>query len=784
MGEAELDTITGSGNSSDDQLRAILNATTQDDNATLATEVDNATTTIRWIEPYEDQNLIIIKGGLVDREFMRQLEHGKNYSVNGTIFVTGLNAADIDEDTLSRLVNIRHIKDGSLVFCYNINFINLRVFKGLQTINHTGVKYPPLVQIFNNRHLIDIRLPSLEKLRKSYEMETVVEIFTDSPVLWEHKNMYENLIRHKDQDTSLSVYQVGRKKETPSWTTANQIAEKYPVAIAHPYNRSAKACLLLDAKVDRFDLMFGNTDCVNFYGNLEISGKTVPPSIEKLETINGCLTIQGLEKKRLNMRRLRSISKSELLCPQNFTLRIYNNLKLEEIIFDENFSTSRTFVSGSRGSNRPKLTVSYLTKENSTKPLNRFNIGGSSEDCLVNHIDDKTGRKTYESHDCTVYLGEVRCMDLIGCNLNSENKVTSCSVRSGTVVFGQLVIEDTELTNVDFLMNVSIIGHQMPSLVIRNNLKLVNLDGLRKIRALGSGENAASKEVFLDGNAPVCTNDYTIREDLANTFELKLDYSTDCMTKCSGGVVTPETQENLVENIKNGCVVVTNGLTIRDYNSSTEEWKMLSKSLGNIQFIEGSFAFINNSGVSSMEFMKHLYQVENTASIEPIIRIEDNPNLTSVRILTLEKIKYDPKATRYGVVKITAYHHLVGLLRMSEVARGKVLFKLLPSKQTVETEKHPKYGGDDQLALGVTVVVVLMVGFAFVGYGAAYIVYEREKVELAKEEENAASLMKNSTPIPSASSLPPDEAVNPREVQLSKMKEVRMRRKYSTDSIY
>lgn len=81
-------------------------------------------------------------------------------------------------------------------------------------------------------------------------------------------------------------------------------------------------------------------------------------------------------------------------------------------------------------------------------------------DCLVNHIDDKTGRKTYESHDCTVYLGEVRCMDLIGCNLNSENKVTSCSVRSGTVVFGQLVIEDTELTNVDFLMNVSIIGHQ------------------------------------------------------------------------------------------------------------------------------------------------------------------------------------------------------------------------------------------------------------------------------------------------------------------------------------
>lgn len=81
---------------------------------------------------------------------------------------------------------------------------------------------PPLVQIFNNRHLIDIRLPSLEKLRKSYEMETVVEIFTDSPVLWEHKNMYENLIRHKDQDTSLSVYQVGRKKETPSWTTANR----------------------------------------------------------------------------------------------------------------------------------------------------------------------------------------------------------------------------------------------------------------------------------------------------------------------------------------------------------------------------------------------------------------------------------------------------------------------------------------------------------------------------------------------------------------------------------
>lgn len=66
----------------------------------------------------------------------------------------------------------------------------------------------------------------------------------------------------------------------------------------------------------------------------------------------------------------------------------------------------------------------------------------------------------------------------------------------------------------------------------------------------------------------------------------------------------------------------------------------------------------------------------------------------------MEKIKYDPKATRYGVVKITAYHHLVGLLRMSEVARGKVLFKLLPSKQTVETEKHPKYGGDDQLALG------------------------------------------------------------------------------------
>lgn len=58
MGEAELDTITGSGNSSDDQLRAILNATTQDDNATLATEVDNATTTIRWIEPYEDQNLV------------------------------------------------------------------------------------------------------------------------------------------------------------------------------------------------------------------------------------------------------------------------------------------------------------------------------------------------------------------------------------------------------------------------------------------------------------------------------------------------------------------------------------------------------------------------------------------------------------------------------------------------------------------------------------------------------------------------------------------------------
>lgn len=45
-------------------------------------------------------------------------------------------------------------------------------------------------------------------------------------------------------------------------------------------NGIVSACLLLDAKVDRFDLMFGNTDCVNFYGNLEISGKTVPPSIE------------------------------------------------------------------------------------------------------------------------------------------------------------------------------------------------------------------------------------------------------------------------------------------------------------------------------------------------------------------------------------------------------------------------------------------------------------------------------------------------------------------------
>ncbi|WKY13902.1 hypothetical protein Q1695_004610 [Nippostrongylus brasiliensis] len=236
----------------------------------------------------------------------------------------------------------------------------------------------------------------------------------------------------------------------------------------------------------------------------------------------------------------------------NHSLVIINNEKLDVIGFGNDFSLDRV--------------ESYLIRPSKPDgkapffyPMHGFpNMSNGPEDCIL--IDNVIKTRT---HKCNKLYGIVRY----------SKDVVRLMQRGPVEIYGQFVIENTELTDLD--------------IVVDNEVKIYGLFGADRIEL----------DKFLNKSAGQL-----------------ITYPDDCLPSCDG--VTVDNIDTVVLR-KINCSVINGELTVKNINFASNDSTARSKLdklrvfLSKIEVINGRFEFYNNSGVKNMSIMPELRRIEN-----------------------------------------------------------------------------------------------------------------------------------------------------------------------------
>ncbi|VDL73733.1 unnamed protein product [Nippostrongylus brasiliensis] len=440
----------------------------------------------------------------------------------------------------SKLQKVRAIYHGILLFQNNSGFNELRLLDSLEIIDHPFA-VGPVIRIIDNKHLIDTRLTALKKIVVPEDLAVFIEIRTPwplPPVQVEHVMKIE-IKKGKETFRNLTGrhFYVGECQRGPvgSVTTSQ-------------------------------DFGTAGMKCDHFIGTVVITGKV--SALTGLKSIRGCLLIDNVNATNVGLPHLRNITKVEGHCVMNYSLVIINNEKLDVIGFGGDFSLDRV--------------ESYLIKPVKPDgkapffyPMHGFpNMSNGPEDCIL--IDNVIKTRT---HKCNKLYGIVRY----------SKDVVRLMQRGPVEIYGQFVIENTELTDLDIVVDneVKIYGFFVPSLLIRRNWKLSSLyPALTKFKIVG-----AQPQIRLENIDNVChqgADRIELDKFLNKSAGQLITYPDDCLPSCDG--VTVDNIDTVVLR-KINCSVINGELTVKNINCLLLTTILL-----------GSFAFL---GYGVAFFMYH-----------------------------------------------------------------------------------------------------------------------------------------------------------------------------------
>ncbi|KAK5970806.1 hypothetical protein GCK32_014165 [Trichostrongylus colubriformis] len=322
-----------------------------------------------------------------------------------------------------------------------------------------------------------------------------------------------------------------------------------------------------------------------------------------------------------------------------------------------------------------------------------------------------------------------------------------------TEIHGRFKITKTTLSSLDLMKDIKIFAHYPMALTIEDNYSLKDVSDLLYMaknitRPKAFEERFKNRtQILLLNNGRICHNDET-REALQALVppEHPIEFSDHCRKRCVGGVVDDATLKHK-DNI--GCQVILGSLTIQNFNfNSSADLKYFNT----IEDIEGSLTIINSTGFKDLTFFKSLKGITDFSTTRPLVRIAHNPDLTSITPLHNQvELLYDVEDVD-TVAVIKTYSAIDAMERKELEKQGRVIFHVHVKERKRPPTGNGRKGQDktwtdgkgkreseaddsDNLKEGIAVVVGGSLCFIVFGYGYAFIVYQRDRRRLERQQQ-------------------------------------------------
>ncbi|KAK5983969.1 hypothetical protein GCK32_009624, partial [Trichostrongylus colubriformis] len=243
-----------------------------------------------------------INGSVLDQGFLDEVKMKCRCfcKIQGDLVIKGLDASTIDLSPLRRI----HTIFGRLRIFNNARLHSLSFLENLAMVTGSLATYEPAIEIHGNKDLTDIYLKNLRDLPKNTP-ETAVEVYTTWEVDQDQRRNYLITKAH---------FFVG---DIPNNFIAREAQSKYPVSEEQPRNGSA--CLFSSrTKWRTFWSLLGI--CRHVYGDMKVNYDfwiRYKHLLTELQTITGCMTIEGLYLERnssLRFPNLTAITYDAALC--------------------------------------------------------------------------------------------------------------------------------------------------------------------------------------------------------------------------------------------------------------------------------------------------------------------------------------------------------------------------------------------------------------------------------------------------------------------------------------
>ncbi|KJH53587.1 receptor L domain protein, partial [Dictyocaulus viviparus] len=315
-------------------------------------------------------------------------------------------------------------------------------------------------------------------------------------------------------------------------------------------------------------------------------GVTDDLSYELIDRIIGCLNIIDTALVSADLSTLQAIDYSEKYCSGYHALRVMENDDLEELIFLDTFEIdeTKTFIGGNK----------KLKKEN---VISQRKLDIKSEEWC-------SKREARQTKNCTVVVGNITYDEMLeyGDNVNT--------------IEGQLNIIDTNMTTLEDIKKYTLIGHQSPAIVLKNNKNLVYVGDVAHMNIIGR-----DPLITWDDNIHDICAEAPERETIeSHSSNGKLNFSDSCLNNCSGGFV----DDHFLEMIRrNKCAYIYGDLIIDGRHGYA------LPILRNIEVVHGVLSIQGTSQMNNLYFLHYLREI-----------INPHDDIPAVTILNFSHIKY------------------------------------------------------------------------------------------------------------------------------------------------